>query len=190
MSRAVVTILGSGRPLALVKSVALRPSARPFCRHARGEGGLGAGERLRHDDGHVVRRANAERQDRIAHAYRLAGLQPELRRRLARGAGGDRERVVHRKAPVADRLEEEVERHHLGERGGMARGLGVLFVEDMATRRFDNHAGIARIAAPALPPRRAWGLRARATMAARRTDTRRAGGGGRKGGGGGATGDP
>ena len=28
----------------------------------------------------------------------------------------------------------------------MARGLGVLFVEDMATRRFDNHASIARIA--------------------------------------------
>ena len=28
----------------------------------------------------------------------------------------------------------------------MARGLGVLFVEDMATRRLDNHAGIARIA--------------------------------------------
>ena len=145
MSRAVVTWRGFGRPVAFSKCVEARPSARPRCSHPSREGGFRAGQRLRHDDRHVVRGAHADRENRVADADRLAGLEIELRGRLARRGGGDGELVAHRKFSGLDRLEEEIKRHQLGERRRMAALVGILGVEDSSAFGVDDHAGIARI---------------------------------------------
>ncbi len=139
--------------------------------HARRERALRAGDGLRHDHRDVVRRAHADRQDRVAHRDRLPALQAELRRRHARGVPRDAKRRVERKPPRPHLLEEEIERHHLGERSGMADGVGVLRVKHVAGADIDHDAGVARVR---LRPR--LGKRQRRHVDGRCAAGRRAGG--------------
>ena len=105
-----------------------------------------AADRLRHRDGDVVGRPGHDGLDRILDAQRFARLQPELGRRLARGVRGHRNRQFERQAAFFKLLEQQIERHHLGERGRMARLVVARGVEGAAGVFVDDDRGEGRIA--------------------------------------------
>ncbi len=76
----------------------------------------------------------------------LPAFSAELGGRLARRVARHVQHLAMRQPPGLDLLEGDVERHHLGERGGMAAPVGVLRVKDLAGIGVDDDAGIARIA--------------------------------------------
>ena len=75
----------------------------------------------------------------------LAGPEAELARRLQRGVLRHREAALRRESAALEVLEEDVERHHLGERGGEAPGVGVPLVEHPAGRGVDHDRGVFRV---------------------------------------------
>ena len=143
MSRAVVTWPGLGRPEALRKVVRDMPMARALAVILAANADLGAGDVFRHRDGDVVGRLRHQGEDRILDGDRLAGLQAELRGRLSGGVLGDGDARAEAGLAAVDGLEEQVEGHHLGQRGGIALAVGVAGVEDLAGLGVDDDRCIA-----------------------------------------------
>ena len=88
-------------------------------RHHLGERVLVVADRLGDRHRHVVGRAGHDRSDGVLDADRVAGLDAELRRFLRRGVLGDRNPRLERHGALVELLEQQIERHHLGDRGGM-----------------------------------------------------------------------
>ena len=112
--------------------------------HLLDERGFIAAQRLGDGDGDVVGGAHDERLQRLAEGYVLADLEAEARRRLFVGGGRDEDLRVLRRPLVADGGEHDVGRHHLGERGGIPRGIEVFGVEDVPFLEVEHHGGAGR----------------------------------------------
>ena len=109
--------------------------------HLAGEGDLAAGQAFRHDRGYVIGRFHDQREDRLGHADTLALAQAELGVRLAGGARRDLEAVAERYIAVLDRLEQQIQGHHLGERRRVMAVVHVFLVEHGAGIAVDDHGG-------------------------------------------------
>ena len=96
------------------------PSARALRVISAGELLFVAGERFRDHDRGVVGRAGDHALDRVLDLDRAAGLQPELGRRLVGGRLRDLQLAVELDLAGFEPLEQQVERHDLGQRGRMA----------------------------------------------------------------------
>jgi hypothetical protein len=86
---------------------------------------LRAAERFGDRDRHVVCRAHDDRVDRGLDGDAVAGAQMELGRLLRGGVRRNGDVGCQIDLALSQRLEQEVERHHLGERGRMARAVGI-----------------------------------------------------------------
>ena len=94
-------------------------------RHHLREGVLGAGDVLCHHDGGVVGGERDHASDRVADRQRRAGAKAELGRRLGGGVGRDLELGIHVEPAALHLLEQQVERHDLGQRCRDTRRVGV-----------------------------------------------------------------
>ena len=94
-----------------------------FARHHFGERALVAADLLRDGDRDVVGRTGDDRLDGVLDGDRVAGLDAELGRLLGGGVRGNRNRRLQRQGAFVELLEQQIERHHLGDarRGGAAR---------------------------------------------------------------------
>ena len=131
MSRAVVTCCSAGRPFGLMKCVCSMPIGAAVWFISLDERGLVAAERLGDRDGEVVGRAHDQCVQRVAQRDVLADLEAEAGRRLACACGEMKILVSFVDLVIAHRLEGDVGRHHLGERGRVPAGIDVLGVEDV-----------------------------------------------------------
>jgi hypothetical protein len=61
----------------------------------------------------------------------IAGLEFQVRRRLGGGVTRHRHPVAEADVARIDRIEQEIKRHHLRQRGGIARVVGIAGVEDL-----------------------------------------------------------
>ena len=115
-----------------------------LARHQAREVLLRAGDVLGERDGDVVGGFGHQRLHGIEHGDLGAGLDLELG---GCGVGAllrhlDLRRVVE--PPELDQLERHVERHHLGERGRIARLVAGLIVQHGTRIGVDRHGGVAR----------------------------------------------
>ena len=93
--------------------------------HQPGEFRLVAAQRLGHDHRHVIGRFGDDGADRGFHLDALTRLQAELGRRLRGGVRGDRHFRRHLDLAGLQPLEQQIERHDLGQRGRMTRAVGI-----------------------------------------------------------------
>jgi hypothetical protein len=61
---------------------------------------------------------------------------------LSSGVGGDRDQGGLVDLPALKRLEDEIERHHLGQRSGIAHGILRIAVQLLAARHVDDDGGV------------------------------------------------
>ena len=110
--------------------------------HHLGEMGFGAADRL--SDGHrnVIGAADHNGADGGIDGNGLAGTKPQLGRLLDRGVIADRQRRLHGDLAGLQRVEQQIERHHLGQRGGMTLGGFVPGVQDPPRRTVHHQGGI------------------------------------------------
>ena len=101
-------------------------------RHHLGEAGLAAAQRLGQNHRRVVGRLGYQREDRLLHADGLAGAQAQLGRRLRLRPGRHGQRLIQRQPACVERVEGQVERHHLGQGCRIGDDVGVLFVQHLA----------------------------------------------------------
>ena len=106
--------------------------------HALGEGGFGAGEVLGDHHGGVVGGAGDQAEHGVADRDGRARLEAELGRALARCEFGDAEPRRHGEPAALQFAEKQIERHHLGERGGPAQRVGLLRIEHLARLGIDD----------------------------------------------------
>ena len=123
-----------------------------LARHQLGEALDGAAEVLGHRDRDVVRRLGHQRLDRVLDRDGAAGAKPELRGRLGGRVGRDLQRRVELDLAPLELLEQQVERHHLGDGGGVAQRVLVVGVERAPALHVDHHGGVGRGVAAAAPP--------------------------------------
>ena len=71
-------------------------------------------------------------KDQVAQRDRLARLSAELARRTARRRGGNRKTPVEPNAALIERLEGQIQRHHLGQRRRIGQLVGTLLAEHLA----------------------------------------------------------
>ena len=141
MSRAVVIWPGSGRPLALRNWRGAHAEPRRRLGHALGESRRRAGDQLAERRRHVVGRVRDQGLDALLDRDRLAGAQAELGLRHRAGMLGERDRRGQGEAAGFQLLEDDVKRHHLGERGGIPGGAGVAFQQRLARDGVDHDVG-------------------------------------------------
>ncbi|MCY1297398.1 hypothetical protein D9M70_468360 [compost metagenome] len=123
-----------------------RHAERPgLVRHHAGKTLLRTAEIFTERRRRIVGRAGDERKDRLFDGDRLSGTHPKLRWRLGgsvfrKGDGGGL-----RDPTGFERFEGQIERHHLGERRGIAQFVGILAVKNLAGLGIDDDARIFRI---------------------------------------------
>jgi hypothetical protein len=83
--------------------------------------------------------------DRVLDQDGLVGLQAELGRVLAGGERRYRQWRIQLELAGLDLLEQQIERHDLGERGGMTRRVRVLLMQNLAGIVVDHDRGVRRI---------------------------------------------
>ena len=115
-----------------------------LARHQLGEIALASRDCLRHYDGGVVCRARHHALDRVFDDECAAGLEAQFGRRLSRGFARDLERTVELELAGLDLLEEQVEGHDFGERGGMPSCVRIGGMQDGAGIRVDDDVGVRR----------------------------------------------
>ena len=115
-----------------------------FLRHELGELVLVAGQIFGDRHGDIVRRSRDHGFDRIIDRDGLAGLDAELRWRLLGRMDGDLERRVEPDRAGVEPLEQQVERHDLGQRSRMAQRVGVRRLEHLAGVAVDDDRGRRR----------------------------------------------
>jgi len=149
-------------------SVAVNRAGHPelpgAARHLLGKSRLAVGQSLGQHRGGIVRRPGDEPQNEFLHCDRFAGSESQFCRRATRGLVGDREILVRPKPADIQRFEDQIERHHFGERGRIGDRIGVHRAQnasgfDIDHDRFahQSEAGprrcVAGLAMRALPPR-------------------------------------
>ena len=87
--------------------------------HELGKARLGSGDRLGQHNSGVIGRFQRCSPDQMPDGDALSRLQMQLGGRLARGPRGDAHLLVQLQPARADLLENDIERHHLGERRRM-----------------------------------------------------------------------
>ncbi len=120
------------------------PSARAFCVISLAKPVLVAAEIFGDDDGGVVRGLGDDALDRVLDRDGLAGLEFELGRRLLGGVFGDFERRIELDLAGVEALEQQIERHHLGQRGRMPQCVRVRCLQDGAAIAVDHDRGRRR----------------------------------------------
>ncbi len=109
-----------------------------LARHHLGEVVLVTGDRFRDHHGCVVGRAGDEALDRVLDANGLAGTQIQLGRILIGGVLGHRHLGVELHPAGFEALEQQVERHDLGQRGRMADPVRACCLEHRAGIAVDD----------------------------------------------------
>ncbi len=112
--------------------------------HQLGELFFAAAQRFGHDHCGIVRRLGDEPLDRILDGEGLVGLEAELGRVLGRGIGRDRQARVELDVAGLELLEQQIERHDLGERRRMARLVRAIGVQHGPGIGVDHDVGIGR----------------------------------------------
>ena len=127
----------------LVYSAAHAERSR-LLRHQIGEVLLVAGNRFGDHDGCVVGRSCDDALDRVLDQNGATGLQSKLGRRLRGGVLGHFERTVEPELAGFELLEQQVERHDLGERSRMTPCVGIRRVQDGARICVDHDRRVGR----------------------------------------------
>ncbi len=115
-----------------------------FQGHELGEFFLRSADRLGDHRGGVVRRLGDQRLDRVLDLDGLIGLEAELHGTLTGGVCGDLERGIELELAGLELLEQQIKRHDLGERGRVARLIGLDCVEHFAGLVVDHDVGVVR----------------------------------------------
>ena len=152
-------VIGQARGVAIVR--AGHAQRMRLARHHLGEGALVAADRLGDGDGDVVGRTGDDRLDRVLDRDCRSRAQAELGGRLGGGVLGDRQLDLQRQRAFLELLEQEIERHHLGQRSGMAQFVLVDAVEHAAAVGVDDDGGESRIGRRGLPARGVTGVGSR-----------------------------
>ena len=118
-----------------------------LARHQLGEIVFVAGDGFRDHDGGVVGRARHQSLDGVFDLDGLARSQAELGGSLLGGVLGHFHFSVELHLAGLETLEQQIERHDLGERGGMARGVGIVGGERGAGIGVDDDRGESRAVA-------------------------------------------
>ena len=108
--------------------------------HALGEFAFGAGDVLGDHPRHVVGRLGDQREDRILDADLGSGPETELGRDGVGGVLGDYHLVGQADVAGVELLEQDVEGHHLDDRGRVAGRVGGALVEHLAALCVDHNA--------------------------------------------------
>ena len=111
--------------------------------HKANEVRLRAADLFCQSDGDIVCGFCNERQDGVGNRYLVAGVEIELRGSDRRRRLGNRNFVRHLEPAGLDSLERQVERHHFGERGGVANRIAVVVVQNSARIGVKDHRGVA-----------------------------------------------
>ena len=117
-------------------------------RHQLGETGFRSGSEEFTDRGrYVIGRLGDYRVDGVLDRDRVPGLEAHFRGRPPRCIGGDRDagRLAH--LSVLHGVEQEVERHHLCQRSGIAGRVGILAEENSAGLGIHDDRRVRRIVA-------------------------------------------
>ncbi len=109
-----------------------------FAIHGEGEMRFCAAESFRQDHGGVIRRAGGDGKDRVAHGDGGAGAHPQLGRLLGGGVTGDVEVGGEAEPAAVQTLKGEIERHELGEGGGVGAAVGVERLQHAAGLRVEE----------------------------------------------------
>jgi len=115
--------------------------------HQPGEFWFIAGQGFGDDDRHVVGRFSDDGADRGFDVDALARLQAQFGWRLRGGVSGDRHLGRHLDLARLQPLEQQIERHDLGQRGRMAPAVGMGRLQHRSGIRVDNDRGVGRIVA-------------------------------------------
>ena len=115
-----------------------------LARHQPAEVVLAAADRLGDHDRGVVRRLRDHALDRVVDRDRLPGLELELGGRLRGRVRGYRQARVELELAGFELLEQQVERHDLGDGGRVAQRVGVRRVQHLAGIGVDHDVGIGR----------------------------------------------
>ena len=152
---------GSGRPDAFWNSVPVMPSLLRLGRHHAREAVFRAADEFGDGRGRIVGRLGDQRIDDRLDADRSAGLDAELGRRPRRGMRGERHLGRLLDLARGEPLEDQIERHHLGERGRVARLAGVGRKQRLAGIGVDDDRRIFRVCRRCLgrPPKGRWPAR-------------------------------
>ncbi len=111
-------------------------------RHPLSEGGDRSGNVLGDDDGDVIGGFDGQCTDGRLHRNRPAGAKSELGRRLGGGFFGDFQAGLTAEAAALQFLKQDIERHHLGQRGRITRRVGAAGIKRLAAFGVDDDAGI------------------------------------------------
>ena len=125
----------------VVERVAHAQIARLGC-HQLGEMALRAAQGLADRDRNVVGRAHHDRLDRGVHIDHVAGIEMQIGRPLRRGVFRNRQHGLHRDVAALERLEQQIQRHHLGQRRGMTLGISVARIKDAAGFAVGDQGGV------------------------------------------------
>ena len=130
--------------------------ARPRCHQLR-ERGFAAREILGDGRRHVVRRFHRHQAHGVAERDLLARAQADFRRRARRRMPRDRQFRIQRHHPVIERLEHEIQRHHLRQRRRIVQRIGVLPMQHGAGTGIDDKRRIAGVSRALRRARRCGG---------------------------------
>ncbi len=114
-----------GQPGGVAVDGAGHPDLARLVGHLAGKGPFAAGHALGEHRCRVVGRARHQPEDQVLHLDLVAGMQAELGRRPACRIGRDRQILVETQPPGMQRLEGQIEGHHLGQRGRIGDLVGV-----------------------------------------------------------------
>ena len=142
MRRGDLLVVGKSRSVAVDR--ARHAERARLARHHVGEIVFRLADRLADRDRNVVRRTGHDRLDRVLDADRLARVEAELRGLLRGGVFGDRNLRMERHCALVELFEQEVERHHLGDRSRMAQSVFISRVERPAAVGVDDNRGKRR----------------------------------------------
>jgi len=93
--------------------------------HAKRKSVFAAGQRFGDYYRDIVRRLRRQREDGVANHDRPPRQQPQLGRRLRRCPPRDPHAAARAQLAAVHRLKQQIQRHHLGERGRIVRLIGV-----------------------------------------------------------------
>jgi hypothetical protein len=115
-----------------------------LARHQSGKRVLVAGDGLRHHHGGIVRRTRDHSLDGVFDRERAAGLEAELGRHLSGGFLRDLELAVELELAGLELLEQQIERHDLGERRRMALRIRIGRMQHRAGIGVDDDVRVRR----------------------------------------------
>jgi hypothetical protein len=80
--------------------------------------------------------------DRLAHRDRLVDTQGQIGRRLVRRVPGYRKRLIELHLTPLQGLEQQIQRHHLGQRSRIGGRVGIGLEKHLTTGRINHYVGV------------------------------------------------